>query len=215
MDPKLAKWIKWLETIKDEVGELVRAKHMFREVRNMIAANPTLQGHNSYYRYLAGSYASYAIIGVRRQLKIDKQSISFARLLNEISESPELLSRNYYVSLYQGSSVKDLANDDFNQYADPGAAHICGSMPKQDLADLRQQAEKCEEYADKRIAHRDKREPKQPPTFSEVDACVDHLDALYVKYFGLFHASHMDTLLPVWQYDWTEIFRTPWLQPAS
>lgn len=215
MDNKLSKWIRWLETVKGEVSELVQAKHMFTEVREMISANPALQIDNSYYHYLASSYASYAISGVRRQLKVDNQSISFARLLTEMANSPDLLTREYYVALYIGSAVKDLADGDFDRYADPGGTHIRASMPQQDLADLKREAEKCEDYSDRRIAHRDRREPRQPPTYNEVDACIDHLNALYVKYFGLFHARHMDTLLPTWQYDWKYIFRTPWLQTTN
>lgn len=214
MDPKLSKWIKWLAIIKDEVAELVRAKHMFVEVRQMIVTNPVIHVDNSYYRYLANSYASYAIVGIRRQVKIDQQSISFARLLAELAANPEVLSRKYYVGLYKDSTVEDLADEDFDRYSAPGAAHIRIDMPTEDLQALVQATKKCEEYADRRIAHRDKRDPKEPPTYNEVDACIDHLDALYVKYFGLFHASHMDTLLPTWQYDWKVIFETPWQPPA-
>jgi hypothetical protein len=132
-------------------------------------------------------------------------------MLHEMTEATEVVSRTYYVSLYKGSTVEDLADGDFDRYADAGAPHIRAAMVEDDLRTLKQTTTKCEEYADKRVARRDKREPKEPPTYNEVDACVDQLDALYVKYFGLLHASHMDTLLPTWQYDWKAIFRTPWL----
>lgn len=68
-----------------------------------------------------------------------------------------------------------------------------------------------QEFADRRVAHRDQREPKQPPTYNEIKECIDLLDELYVRYHLLFHAESMTSLLPAWQYDWKEIFRTPWI----
>jgi hypothetical protein len=42
LDPKLTKWINWLEVIKGEVRELVIAKDMFQQVQKMIEDNPRL-----------------------------------------------------------------------------------------------------------------------------------------------------------------------------
>ena len=72
-------------------------------------------------------------------------------------------------------------------------------------------AKTCEEFADKRIAHRDKREPKVIPTYDQLDDCIDLLDSLYVKYHLLFFAEGMITLYPEPQYDWKSIFYQPWL----
>lgn len=82
---------------------------------------------------------------------------------------------------------------------------------RSDLSLLQAAAKQCEDYTDKRIAHRDKREPNVIPTYTEVDECVDLLEKLYIKYLLLFCQTSMDTVLPIWQYDWTEIFRVPWI----
>jgi len=214
MDPRLSKWLRWLDVIKSEIKDLVVSKHTFHEVQKMIAANPKIQVKNSFYRYITSTYVSHALIGVRRQVKTDPQSISLALLLQELIKTPEVLSRKYYVGLYNGSTVEDLADKDFNRFATPGAAHINSSQVEEDLQQLRDITLKCEDFADKRIAHRDKREPKAPPTYNEVDDCISLLDELYVKYLLMFEAKAMDTLLPTWQDDWKEIFRTPWIQPT-
>ena len=215
MDPRLKKWLEWLDVIKAEVRELLIAKHTFHEVQKMIEANPKIQTSNSFYRYFANSYVSHVVVGLRRQIKIDSQSISLARLLKEISETPEVLSRKYYVSLYKNSVVENLANGDFDRIAMPGAAHIDASKVTADLQNLGDVTATCEEFADKRLAHRDKREPKSPPTYNEVDECLDLLDRLVVKYQLAFRAQAGETLLPTWQYDWKEIFRTPWIEPPA
>lgn len=215
MDPRLKKWLRWFEVIKTEGQELVVAKHTFHEVQKMIEANPKLQTGNSFYRYFTGTYVSHVVIGLRRQIKTDPQSISLALLLKEMTETPEVLSREYYVSLYKGSVVEDLADKDFDRITSPGSRHIDTAKVAADLQRLREATAKCEEFADKRLAHRDKREPKSPPTYNEVDVCIDLLDELIVKYQLAFHAKSSDTLLPTWQYDWKEIFRTPWIERTA
>jgi hypothetical protein len=75
MDPKLAKWLRWFDVIKVEVQDLVVAKHTFNEVQSMIRANPKLHQHSSFYDYFARTYVSHVVIGLRRQIKVDTQSI--------------------------------------------------------------------------------------------------------------------------------------------
>lgn len=215
MDPRLEKWLRWLDVIKTEIQDLVVAKHTFREVQKMIAANTKLQTSNSFYRYFTSTYVSHTVIGLRRQIKTDPQSISLALLLQEMEQTPEVLSRKYFVSLYKGSIVENLADDDFDRFATPGAQHIDPALVAADIQKLRDATARCEDFADKRVAHRDKREPRVLPTYNEVDGCIDLLDEVYVKYFLLFHAKAMDSLLPTWQYDWKEIFRTPWISSKN
>lgn len=216
MDPnkKLKKWLRWLDVIKGEVQELVVAKHTFHEVQKLIKSNPSLHQPSSFYDYLSRTYVSHVVIGLRRQIKCDTQSISMARLFEEMVEMPETVTRSNYVDLYKGSVVEAFADKDFNKFAAPEAPHIDPSFVAADLDHLRAASRSCEDFADKRLAHRDRREPKELPTFNEVDACIDLLDKLYVKYFLLFHASSMESLLPTWQYDWQAIFRVPWI-PAD
>lgn len=211
MDTKLQKWLKWLKVIHDDIQDIVMAKREFAEVQNLIKNNPKLHQPSSFYQYLARTYVSHVTIGIRRQIKIDPQSISFARLLTEMIDSPASLSRKYYVGLYKGSVVEAFADKDFDGFSGANAPHIKASLVCDDLAELRKASERCEDYADKRIAHWDKREPKELPTFNELDACVELLDRLYVKYHLLFHAQNMQSLLPVRQYDWKAIFREPWI----
>ena len=86
MDQKLSKWLRWLEVIKGEVQDLVVTKHTFHEVQGLIKDNPLLHQPTSFYEYLSRTYVSHIIIGLRRQLKCDKQGISMARLFEGIIE---------------------------------------------------------------------------------------------------------------------------------
>jgi len=211
MDTKLKKWLRWLDIIKNEVQDLVMTKRTFHEIQQLIKDNPALRQPNSFYEYLSRTYISHVVIGLRRQIKCDNQSISLARMFEELIESPQTFTRSYYVGLYKGSNVENFAEKDFNKFATPGASHIDPSLVAVDLARLRDATKRCEDYADKRVAHRDIKEPEELPTFNEIDECIAILDELYVRYFMLFHASHMDSLLPTRQFDWKAIFRIPWI----
>ena len=134
-----------------------------------------------------------------------------AGLLEEMIATPEVLTRTYYVGFYKGSVVEQFANKDFDKFAIQGAPHIDPALVAADLEKLRFASKRCEDFADKRLAHRDKREPKELPTYDEVDACIDVLDNLYVRYLLLFRASNMTSLLAEMQYDWEAVFRVPWI----
>ena len=233
---KLEKWLRWMETIHDEILALVQDANMFWEVQDIIRENPRIQKPNAFYSYLARTYLSHALAGLRRQTKLRKDSISFVRLLAEIVENPEELSRSYFNSRYPSSNGPDLDEvvgrtdletvgivdssqlkaiikmDDFAPYTDASGAHVCPQMVEDDRKRLESAAKKHEAYADKRIAHWDKREPKVIPSCGELDDCIKLLDRTYVKYHFLFHAESMDTLMPTYQYEWKSIFCEPWLK---
>lgn len=216
MDHKLKKWIRWLKVVHDEVQQLLIAKDIFWTVQGLIEKNKKIQKPSSFYWYLGSTYVSCALIGIRRQIKIDKQNISLARLLSEIGECTAKISREYYRDLYRGFVVENSADRDFDRFCEnPGDPCISAEMVREDLVQLNEAARVCEEFADKRIAHRDKGEPKSLPKFREVDEAIDTLDRLCIKYHHIFHGGSIRTLMPTYQYDWQEIFDHAWRFPTE
>ena len=99
MNERFAKWNRWLDIIYDQVTDLAVYRHIFWEVQNIIKNNQRIQKPSSFYTFLGTSYVALAVMGVRRQIKQDRQSISFARLLQEIDiigDSIYLLYANLY-----------------------------------------------------------------------------------------------------------------------
>lgn len=211
MNNRLQKWITWLKIIENEVTHLLVKKDIFWAINDIIKNNKNIQKPSSFYDYLNDTYIAYSVMGVRRQVKISNTSISLARLLCEIIETPQIISRDYYTNLYKGSPVECFANRDFDRYAGKGGRYICEDMVKSDYKTLVQSAIKCEELADKRFAHTDKRKIKTTIIYKDLDDSIDTLDKLCIKYNGVFHAASMSTLMPTYQYDWKEIFYYPWL----
>lgn len=214
---KLEKWLKWMKVIHDEIQLLLWEARMFWEVQDIIRNNPSIQVPNPFYRYLGRSYLSHALVGLRRQIKPHKDSISFAGLLEDIAQNPNELSLSYYRSRRGELVISDIdvVKEEFSKYADPNDEYVCHQKVKADIDKLKKAAKECEEFADKRIAHHDKREPKVIPTYKELDDCLKLLDQTYVKYHLLFYAEGMTTLNSEPQYDWKAIFREPWLLEIS
>jgi hypothetical protein len=210
VDPKLQKWVRWLETIEQEVQALVMAKDIFWSLQALIKANPAIQQQTIFYWYMGNTYVAYALTGIRRQVKSQKDSIALKQLLTEIAQEPEKVSRQYYRSLYGQEKVR-LADKHFNAFSgSPGAPHISAAMVEDDLKTLITSAASCEDLADKRIAHRDKRAPAALPTFKEADKAIDLLHQHCLKYGRILRASAPSSLLPTYQYDWQQIFNHPW-----
>jgi len=210
MDTRLRKWIRWLDIIQKEIYQLVIYRDIFWSFQELIKNNKRIQKQSIFYRFLSDSYVSCILMGIRRQTKISQQSISFSRLLFEIANDPKRVSRKYYKSLYKGSVVEKFADKHFDKFCDTDPDHISAKMVTNDLIELKKAVNKCEEFSDKRIAHRDKKDPKKLPKFNDIDLCIDTLDKLYCKYHLIFHASSMQSLTPTYQYDWQKIFDVPW-----
>lgn len=212
MDSRLKKWLRWFKVVQDDIQQLLIKQNVFWEVQDIIKRNDELHKPSSFYSYLGDTYVAYISIGIRRQIKIDSQSISFSRLLTEIANTPAILSRKYYVSLYKGSTVEQCADRLFDRFCGSDKTCISPDMVIADLGEFERAASAVEDFADKRIAHHDKRQPRVLPRFEQVDSCLDTLDELCCKYHEVFHASAMSSIRPVCQYDWKQIFTVPWLK---
>ena len=234
MEQRFAKWDDWLDIIYQEVQKLVVNQKTYSKIWSMVDRNPKLQRPNSFYKFLDDTYAAYSISAVRRQIKpeknrktqkgrkIRKYNISFVELLEEIIETPDVLSRKRFAALYRaieqnfGSEVRQqVVNHAYQQFAAAGAAYVDPNIVQQDLKELKEHGNKVEQYADRRIAHRDKRSSKIP-AFGEVDACIDCLKKLTIKYWLLFRAEDLSNCFVPQQLAadyWGEIFSQPWILP--
>jgi hypothetical protein len=83
----------------------------------------------------------------------------------------------------------------------------------QEILTLTQATKKLKQFVDTQVAHSAKAGPSTLPTFQDVDDAIDVLEKLLRRYMWLFRSTALTTALPTWQFDWTEIFRYPWLPP--
>ena len=231
MEQKFQKWEKYLKSIRYEVTNLVRSKHIFGKLRDIVKDNPKIQKPNSFYEFAAETYFASAVMGIRRQIKPHKDSISFVGLLQEIVKMPCVLSRKRFVSLYEKDAQSE-ANHDFAQFAQESAKYIDPNLVQQDLDKLKGLGHEVEIVANKQIAHTDEQLEKKfqkfendtsdsmelpinIPSFGEIGACIDYLAELTKKYWLLFNGSCGDLPVEYLVDYWDEIFRQPWIPPDA
>ena len=208
--PKMEKWRKWMRRIETDIRTVLSHHHMLCEVADMIIKNPDLPEKHIFYGCWGNMRLTYVLIGLRRQVKPDKDSITFIGLLKEIEQTPEELSWEYYSSVRNDDG--EVAQCEFREYANPSSlTYICRQKVKADIEKLESISAKHTKFTNKRIAHLDKRELKAIPTYEELNACLRLLERKYLKYKLLFFAEGDNTLLPPLAEQWKEIFRKPWL----
>lgn len=229
MDPRLEKWKRWLfDEIRGEIEELVTNRHIFWEIQKMIDNNPNIQKPNSFFQFIGQTYYDYGVSAVRRQIKFNEfnkrdRSISFVKLLKEIIETPSVLSRERFVNIYrtgmkniEENIAEDIGNKIFDRHFSGGCTnynYIDPTFVQQDLDELKRRGGILEEFADKRVAHHDKKAPKTIPTFNELDACIDWLEKLTMKYALLFDGRDLGENLVIEFLEdyWEEVFSQPWI----
>lgn len=212
-DDRWRKWHRWFEVIRNEIQHLCLNKYIFLELKQIINANENLHQPSAFYDFINSSYAAFSAVTVRKLVKGHKDSISFSGLLEEIIDTPDVLSKERFVALYSGSVAEQWAEKDFAPLADENGHHISHEMVIADLDELRALSGKIETFVDKEIAHTDKRRPRNIPTFNELHRCIEAIEALGLKYQMILTASHGDSMTPSIQGPWKRVFEVPWILP--
>ncbi len=215
---KLLKWIKWIETIRDDTESILLNKNIHNRYLEIVKANKEIQSPSDFHEWTIRNYGSYVVMAIRRQLDNDKDVISLKRLLSELTQSPQLLTKKWFRSLYSNSPsnspipMEAFADGDFEsnagdlEYFDPKIAEA-------DILKLEILSKTITRYANKQIAHRTK--VKASLTFNEINKFLEEFESIVKKYILLLTASGYVSLTPVFQYDWEIIFTKVWIKPHA
>jgi hypothetical protein len=209
----IKKWQGWMKVVTEDLGRSLLRRRLFEGTLKMYNENPKLQEHGgAFFWFFSGLYVDSIAAGIRRQVKENDDSISLARLLRDFSRAPAALSRERYHVLYglAGQRIDGRVDAEFDQFAGAGGAHLDPNVIQGDLALLEQACLSVEGYADRRVAHYDKRPPKDELTPAQVTLALATLRGLVQKYFLLLNASGLDVepvlQMPIWY-----AFSFPWL----
>ena len=206
--------IKWLHDIKREVEHLLVSEYLFWELQKIVSENDKFRDASGLFtRWIADGFKQSSMMAVRRQVKLNDASISLRGFLEEIKSFPELVSRQYYMSLYEGQqrNVMHMGERDFDNLAGTDTDRLPAGLLEQQITELSRSAEGIEEFADRRVAHFDRREPAQPfPTFDDLTAAIKVQEKLVILYWRLLKGASMTTLLPAIIFDWQDVSRFAW-----
>lgn len=207
----LAKWIEWVDIIHQNIEDLLVSQHIYKAYLEIVKRNPEIQSPIDFHDWVRKNYASAVAIHIRRELDTGSDVISLKRLLMQIQKNPQVITRDWFRSLYKGSNADDFADGDFEEVAGKGET-FDSAIAKQDIEKLEQLGKYIEDYATLRIAHSSKKPLTKDPTYDDLDAFIKEYENIVKKYILLFTASGYTSLTPTWQYDWEEIFTKPWIK---
>lgn len=173
---------EWLTFLEGQVISLRTNQHIFWEVQKIIKSNPNINKPNDFYGWMAEMYAAAMSVAVRKLTDNDRRVISFRRFLLQLKANPA-------VGRYQ---------------IDPG--DVATQISKLDATTA-----SVKKFVDKRIAHHERADFNEIPTFKELDDAIAYLEELVVEYSPLFSGMALHNTLPVWQYDWKEVFYHAWI----
>jgi hypothetical protein len=178
MTNKVAKWKRWGEAICGDCANLLLSRDMFIDLHEMIAKNQKMQQSDYFHEYMKDTYVAHALMMVRKHLKVGADSISLTALASDICEN---------TSCAPNPGFTENISHQLTRFLDA--------------------ARKLESFADRVIAHRDKRAPTHTPTYNEVNDAIDAMDRLAIQCSCALGLNWTETCKPTVQYGWLTIFR--------
>lgn len=203
-------WDKWFDELGAQVTQLFKQRQIYYEVREIVQNNPRAHEPGDFFYWLSVWYSSSMAVAVRKQSDQSPNSISFRRLLADIKDHPEVISRTRFKQLFVYGR-EGLADLDFDRYVGAGREFIDTAVVEKEIGELEAKTDKIRRYVNKRVAHHDKKEFDDVPKYSDLDEAIDFIGTLYKRYFFIFRCASPGELLPDRGYDWKKVFRHPWL----
>jgi len=204
------RWRRQWKVLLTDIEIIALDRHVYRQVTAMIDANPGLQVPSTFYDWMRRVYVTNMTSAIRRLVDWDTRTISLIRLMEEIRDQPEVISRRRFAGRYRGV-VRGLYHGDFERFACPGADKIDPGVIRLQRRGLLEAHGRLRTFVNKHVAHRARHPMVRLPTYAELDKCVDLLEQLAKEYSLLLEAEGLTDVVPVIQYDWKAPFRIPWI----
>lgn len=208
--PRLTTWLEWLGRIQQDILELGENRAWFREVMRIYDLNPSLAENAYFFDRLIRNYATTMAVGIRRQRDTNPDSVSMARLLQDLQANATTVTRAWFASTYTRNPLGPVAGHrDFDTFAPNGGPTLDPAIVQRDFDTLQNLAKPLKKYVDKQIAHHDAKGRGVTATYGELDAALDELRRLLKRYFLLLRQGALSPDV-VNQMPRTDIFLTPW-----
>ena len=204
------RWLRWWNVLFDDLKTIAHHRYLYREIGAIIAANPAIQEPSAFYDWIQHAYATDQASAIRRLVDRRRDTISLRRLIEEIADHPEVLSRRRFVGLYRGHMPVEFGHRHFDRVAAPGGDKVNPRLVRQHLRDLLATNRRVQTFVNKHVAHRAKHPMRDLPSYADLDRCVDLLERL-AKEYALILRAEGTSVVPAIGYDWKKPLRVPWI----
>ena len=204
------RWLRWWGVLFDDIKTIAHHRDIYRQVTAMVEAHPAIQVPSVFYDWMRLAYATGQASAIRRLIDWDERTVSLIRLIEEIADHPEVLSRRRFVRFYRGRQAKRFAHQHFEGFAGPGADKVDRRLIRAHRRELLTAHRRLRIFVNKHVAHRDRHPMRRLPTYGDFDRCVDLLERLAKDYCLILRAEGT-SVVPSIIGDWKKPFRTPWI----
>lgn len=219
------KWCGWLTQVETHVLDLHHHRQLWQEIKDAILKK-TGDTSDIFLTHYTRLYVDGQVMAVRRLVShspTDKKSISLGRLIADVQSHPTVMSRDRYVSLHKSPSDdawvradwERMARETYDDEWGDGQGNIDAQKLQADLDRLDELSGKVRAFANRMVAHIDRRGLKRLPTFKDLNDAIDVIGEMFKRYALLLTASSWASVTPTIQEDWRATFRSPLFEPRT
>jgi hypothetical protein len=217
---RLKRWVMMVDRIDDEMVDLMGQREQIRRIGTMIDGNPQLLASPKPFLWdVRRWYMYFAAMALRRQTDEKPKRASLARLLGEIKQQPDCITRQLLVDQFRAVYTRNtdsafeslLVDANWSNWAAPnGSLNV--ARVQADLDGLLSISKELMVFTSSLIAHTSLGAIGKETnlTFNDMDAVIDLFERLTMDYRNLLTGRGSTTLLPTEQLDWYEQFSFPW-----
>ncbi len=208
----IRKWKGWIRRIHLEHIRLATYREVFRGIKEIVRANPSIDVGNEFFHCFITCYLIYAAVAVRKSMDRDRRSLSLRVLLEDIRSHPQALTRKRLLSiLVQRGMSRVNADKDIDSFGRMGVVHISISRIRADLARLHNKCDRLSRYVNKQAAHLNRHPLRSIPTYGDLNAAMNSLDEILRAYIFMIEGS-CPLQFSVRSSTWKKIFTVPWIR---
>jgi AbiU2 len=211
------KWRRWIRVIDQEILDSIREdKLVFDRYYALLKSNAAISTPWNFHQWVLQNHGRSLMLQVRKLADRDTRSYSLRKLMEQIRDNPEFITRRSFVTAFP-KHHRDIAVTNWIKYA--GGARVLelpSTVPEKDIKLLERITKRVCILVNKDIAHLDRCRRQRTTDFDELYKLLRRLVSLAGKYGNLLGYDVADDLdnftIP---YDWMSIFDLPWRLSTS
>ena len=202
----------WKKSNRD-IYTMVNNQQIYKYFINVVNANIEHIKANEgplFCDFVRQCYGVQAASAIRRHIKVDDDSISLMRLINQIKQCASQFTYDFYLKRYPVINGQEVQKFKFQEFSDDGRI-ISEHKIDSDIKELEKLGRKVGDLVDRIIAHLDKRGLRGQVTYDDLEKSINILNIMTCKYIRLITnaVAEYSSLEATIQWDWEKIFFVP------
>lgn len=206
------RWKIWTGKIEADLQNIINYHQVYEYFIEMVNENLVhiRENHGTKFcSFVRKCYGVHAVAGIRRHAKIEKDSISLMKLLDQLEKSADQFTCEFYLQQFHLEKGKwEWQKSTFASFSNDQKS-LSKAIISSDMDTLKNIAGKVSSFMDRSIAHLDQRGIQDGVTYDDLAKSIDLFNRIACKYFTLIAGDGYTTLRPTILYDWTKIFTVP------